>query len=106
MKRALLASALILCATTASAYSTTESAIFCVSKDFYIQMAVATAKNDKTTLEGLYKSQSCGALPAGIKLSIFPDGISEIGPWHVEVHLPSGNRVAVWIAPEGVNILE
>ena len=69
-------------------------------------MSAAIARNDKTTLDGLYKSQSCGGMPAGMKLSIFPDGISEIGPWHVEVHLPSGNRVAVWIAPEGVNILK
>lgn len=106
MRRALLVSALILYAATASAYSTTESAIFCVSKDLYVQMAIAIAKNDKSTLEELHKSQSCGAMPAGMKLSIYPDGISEIGPWRVDVHLPSGNRVAVWIAQEGINLLK
>lgn len=105
MKRAILTMALMFCATTATAYSTTESAIFCVSKDLYTQMTAAIAAQDKAKLEELYKSQSCGAMPAGIKLSIFPDGVSETGPWRVLVHLPSGSRLEVWIAYEGINIL-
>ena len=106
MKRTILTLSFIFCATTADAYSTTKEAAFCVSEDLFTQMSAAIAAEDEATLIGLYKSQSCGRLPAGMKLSIKPDGLQDSGPWRVEVHLPSGERAEVWIAQDGVNILK